>query len=118
MIKTITKQEIALLEFTPEEREELGFKPGDKFTVTLNEDGSLALVPFVSVEIDLGEFSKEQLEILVARSIELQVPPDEVIREGITEMVKRHNPIPPFDPLFDEPESMIDDQLFKVEGEE
>lgn len=68
MIKTVQKKEEYYIQFTDEEMDELGFKPNTKFTVKVNDDKeSLTLTPHEEVDIDLNEFSKEQLmDIIVA----------------------------------------------------
>lgn len=62
MIKTVQKKEEYFIQFTDEEMQKLGFKPNTKFTVELLEDKSgLVLTPHEEIEIDLNEFSKEEL---------------------------------------------------------
>ena len=62
MIKTVQKKEEYFIQFTDEEMEQLKIKPNDKFTIEIAKDGkSFSLIPHEEIEIDLNEFSKEQL---------------------------------------------------------
>lgn len=54
-IKTYTSQVEATTEYSLPIPEELGFEPGDKFTIEANEDGSLLLRPYREIEIELDD---------------------------------------------------------------
>ncbi len=68
--KEVKTREEAYIEFTDEEMQEYGLKKGDKFTWKPQEDGSVFLEKWKSVEIDLDEFSKEDLIVLISHSID------------------------------------------------
>ena len=69
MIKTIQTKEESFIQFTDEETAELGINKGDKFTVEIDADGSIKLIPFSTIEIDLAEFPREVLEDIIIQSI-------------------------------------------------
>ena len=91
--KTVQKEDIYFIQFTDEEMAELGMKPHDKFEVIMNPDNSIMLKKFASIEIDLSEFSREILEDLISRSIDEQVPVDEIIRQALEKLLEA-NPEP------------------------
>jgi len=86
--KTIQKEEIYFVQFDQEEMETLGIKPHDKFEISSTKEGEILLKKFAKLDIDLEEFDKPTLIMLVQRSIEKQVPVDEVIREVLTSYLK------------------------------
>lgn len=77
--KTLQPTNDLFLQFTEEEIKELNLKQGDKFTATQNEDGSVFLEKWKPVDIDLTEFPEEIKDMLLIKSIEDQIPIDEVI---------------------------------------
>lgn len=89
MKKKIEKIEDYCVRFTDEELAELGIKEGDKFSVSLGEDGeSLVFAPYKPVEIELEEFSKEALIELVAASCDMDIPVSEVIENILRELIQ------------------------------
>lgn len=88
--KTVKKKEELFIEFTPEEMEELGLEPHDKFEVEVSNDQTIVLKKFAKIDLDLSEFDKTTLEMLVSQSIELQIPVDEVISQILTEKLKQY----------------------------
>lgn len=88
MIKKIQKQEELFIQFTPEEIESFGWEPNQKFTIT-EEDGNIILIPHVKVEIDLDEFSKQELIALVDQSCERDVSMNDLIAEILVEASER-----------------------------
>jgi len=62
MIKEVLKKEDYYIQFTDEEMEQLGFKPNTRFTVELcEEEKGIKLTPHEEIELNLEEFSKEEL---------------------------------------------------------
>jgi hypothetical protein len=68
--KEIKTREESYLEFTDEEMQEFGLKRGDKFTWKPQDDGSIFLEKWKSIEIDFEDFSKEELFGLISHSVE------------------------------------------------
>jgi hypothetical protein len=92
MIKTVQKKEEFFIEFTDEEMNELGFKPNTKFTIELNEDKSgLILTPHEEVEIDLEEFSKEELINIIVAANEKDMTFEDFLVESLTKFCEAHN---------------------------
>lgn len=75
------------LQFTEDEMTELGFEPGQRFTVKPQDDGTILFEPFTKIEIELEDFTREELVNLVALSCEKDVSVNEIIREKLTEAI-------------------------------
>jgi uncharacterized protein (DUF2237 family) len=86
--KTLQRSNDLYIQFTEEELDYLNVKPGDKFSCKCNGDGSVALEKYVSVEIDVSDFSREVLELIVSLSIEKDITANEVIEELLTDAVR------------------------------
>jgi len=83
--KKIQRSEELYIQFTKEEMEKLNIKPNSKFSWEINEDNSVTLKPYVSVELDLEEFSKEELISLIRGSIEENITIEEFIEKILEE---------------------------------
>ena len=86
--KTVQRSEECFIQFTEEELSSLGIKPGDKFSFKINEDDSVSMERFVSIEIDISEWSREVLEFLIDISIKKDIPINQVINEVLEESFK------------------------------
>lgn len=92
MIKTVQKKEEYFIQFTDEEMEQLGFKPNTRFTVELNEDKSgLTLTPHEEIDIDLNEFSKEELINLIVAANEKDMTFEDFLVDSLTKFCEAHN---------------------------
>ena len=76
--KTLKRTEDLCIEFTEEELAKLNIKAGDKFSCEIDGDGIL-LKKFVSLDIDISEWSRDVLETLVILSLEQDLPVNDVI---------------------------------------
>jgi len=91
MIKTVQKKEEFFIEFTDEEMNELGFKPNTKFTIELNEDKSgLILTPHEEIDIDLEEFSKEELINIIVAANKLDMTFEDFVVDSLTKFCEAH----------------------------
>ena len=79
MIKTLQEYKEYGIQFTDEELAELGMEKNQKFTVEIGEDETIKLVPFVKMDIDLEEFPRDILEMLVRESAEKDVSVNQII---------------------------------------
>ena len=77
--KTIQRSDELFVQFSEEEMSALGIKQGDKFSWEMSKDESITLKKFVPIDIDISEWSREVLEMLVVESIEKDIPVNEVI---------------------------------------
>ena len=76
--KKVQRSEELYLQFTDQELEALNIKAGDKFSWEV-EDNSLVLKKFASLDVDISEWSREVLEMLIVESVEKDISVNEVI---------------------------------------
>lgn len=92
MIKTVQKKEEYFIQFTDEEMNELGFKPNTRFTVKLNEDKrSLTLTPHKEIDIDLNEFSKEDLINIIVAANKQGITFEDFLVDSLTKFCETYN---------------------------
>jgi len=81
-MKTITKKikrsEDLFIEFTPDELQQLNIKEGEKFSYHVDGDG-IILKKFGTIDVDISQWSREVLEMLVVESVEKDISVNEVI---------------------------------------
>jgi hypothetical protein len=77
-----------LIRFTEDELAELNIKEGDKFDFKLQDDGSVKLDKYVDLELDMADWPREALEMLVKRSCEQDVSVNEILIEILKEVIK------------------------------
>lgn len=91
MEKAIKVKEEYYIEFTDEELAKLNLKKGDKLTVEIDEKTKdIKLVPYGTIDIDLKEFSRENLEFIITESIERDLSVNEVFTDILTKAVKAY----------------------------
>lgn len=90
MIKKIQQSEEAYIQFTPEELEKHGLKVGDKFSCKVEGD-SIILKKYAEIELDLSEYPRQVLMLLIAESIKQDISVNEVIEQVITSYIDQHN---------------------------
>ena len=79
--KTLLPTNDMYIQFTEEELSQIGAGPGTKFSVKHNDDGSIELRPYVKMEIEISDWSREVLEMLIAKSCEDDVSVNDVIND-------------------------------------
>jgi hypothetical protein len=80
----------AYIQFTEEELQEIGAGPGTKFSVKHNDDGSIELRPYVKVEIDIEDWPRELLEMLINQSCEQDISVNDVITNLLRESLDQY----------------------------
>ena len=76
--KKAQRSEELYIQFTDEELEALNIKAGDKFSWEV-QDNSIVLKKFASLDVDISEWSREVLEMLIVESVEKDISVNEVI---------------------------------------
>ena len=76
--KKVQRSEDLYIQFTDEELNSLNIEPGDKFSWEI-ENESIVLKKFVSLDVDISEWSREVLEMLIVESVEKDVSVNDVI---------------------------------------
>lgn len=69
----------AYIQFTEEELQEIGAGPGTKFSVKHHDDGSIELRPYVKMEIEISDWPREILEMIISDSCEQDISVNDVI---------------------------------------
>ena len=77
-----------LISFTEEELGVLGLNQGDKFSVYHQDDGSILLEKFVTLELETEEWPRYILEHLIKVSCEKDVSVNEVINDVLLEFLE------------------------------
>lgn len=87
MIKSLQPSKDMFIQFTEDELLELNIKEGDKFNAIPREEG-IFLEKMSSIELALEEFPEKIKDMLILKSIEDQIPIDEVINNLLKEAIK------------------------------
>jgi hypothetical protein len=77
--KTLQPTNDLFIQFTDEEIQELGWEAGQRLEVKQHDDGSIELRPFVKVELDIEEWSKDVLLMIIKESLDQDIPVNDVI---------------------------------------
>jgi hypothetical protein len=88
MKKTLQPTGDMMIAFTEDELNELNIKEGDKFDFKLQDDGSVKLDKYVDLELDMQDWPREVLEMLVKRSCESDVSVNEILMEILEKAIK------------------------------
>jgi hypothetical protein len=86
--KTVQRSEDLYVQFNEDEMKSLDIKPGDKFSWEIRSDSSITLKKFVEIDVDISEWSREVLEMLVTESIKEDLPVNDVIANILEEQLK------------------------------
>ena len=86
--KTLLPTNDVYIQFTEEELSSIGAGPGTKFQAKVHDDGSIELRPYVKVELDMEEWSREVLELIIKKSCEEDISVNDVINNFLKESLK------------------------------
>ena len=84
--KTVQRSEDCFVQFTNEELLQLNIKAGDKFSCSI-ENESVVLKKFATIDIDLSEWPREVLEMIISQSVEEDISVNEVISNILERML-------------------------------
>jgi hypothetical protein len=76
------------IQFTEEELSSIGAGPGTKFEAKVHDDGSIELRPYVKVELNMEEWPREVLKMIVKESCEQDISANDVINNLLKESLK------------------------------
>lgn len=77
--KKLKRSNDVLLELNEEEMVALNINQDDKFSLVPQLDGSIKLEKYVNLELDMADWSREILEMLIKHSCEQDVSVNEII---------------------------------------
>ena len=83
--KTLLPTNDLYLQFTDEEIQELGWEAGQKLEVKQHDDGSIELRPYVKLELDMEEWPREILEMIIKESLDQDISVNDVINNLLKE---------------------------------
>ena len=85
--KTVKVKEEHYIEFTDEELQAFNMEKGQKFSCKI-EEGSLILEPFVKMEINIDDWDREVLLMLIQDSCEQDVSVNQVINDLLEKVIE------------------------------
>jgi len=86
--KTIKSREELYIDFTEKELAELGWQAGDKLSWEVTDKGDILLKKYVTLDIDLNEFSKDDLISIIQASTIKGLTVDEFIQQALEDTVR------------------------------
>ena len=86
--KTLLPTNDLYLQFTDEEIQELGWEAGQKLEVKQHSDGSIELRPYVKLELDMEEWPRETLEMIIKESLDQDISVNDVINNMLKQSLK------------------------------
>jgi hypothetical protein len=81
--KTVLPTDDVYIQFSDEEIKEFGWEKGQKFEFKTLEDGSVQLIPFVKMEINLEDWPVEILHMLIKESCDKDISVNDVINNTL-----------------------------------
>jgi hypothetical protein len=91
-VKKVLEKKDLYIQFSEEEMQELGWEEGQKLSFKFDEETkAITLEPFVKMEIEISEWSREILEFLVGESCERDVPVNEIINETLLKFINKND---------------------------
>jgi|LakMenE18May11ns_1017448.scaffolds.fasta_scaffold9859215_3 hypothetical protein len=86
--KILEKKEL-YIQFSDEEMSEIGWEEGQKLSLSFDKvTGSIFLKPYVKVDVDMSEWSREVLEYIVGVSCEKDISCNQVIEDVLKDTIK------------------------------
>jgi hypothetical protein len=89
--KTLLPTNDLYIQFTEEELSAIGAGPGTKFEAKLHEDGSIELRPYAKIELDMEEWPREVLELIIKKSCEEDISANDIINNLLKESLDLFN---------------------------
>jgi hypothetical protein len=81
--KTLQRSNDLFIQFDEEDIAKLNLEEGDKFSISIEEDGIFKLDKLVPLELDLSEFPRDTLEQLIIQSAEKDLSVNEIFTEWL-----------------------------------
>lgn len=92
--KKVLERKELYIQFSDEEMTEIGWEEGQKLSLSLDEEtGSIFLKPYVKVDIDMSEWSREVLEYIVGISCEKDISCNQVIEDILKDTINYKNSV-------------------------
>ena len=88
--KTLQPTNEVYIQFTEEELSAIGAGPGTKFETKINDDGSIELRPYVGIELNMSDWPREVLEMIIKISCEEDISANDVINNLLKESLDKY----------------------------
>lgn len=88
--KVVQSREEYFIQFTDEELKELKMEKGQKYSWEI-VDGAVKLTPYVKMEIDITDWDRTVLEMLIQESCERDVSVNEVINDLLEQAIEEYS---------------------------
>ena len=88
--KTIEPTGDVFIKFTQDELDSLNINEGDKFSIKECDNGIL-LQKFEKLELDISEWDRSILEMLISDSCEMDISVNDLISDIISKFIKNEN---------------------------
>lgn len=111
MTKEIKTREECYIEFSDEELAALDWQPGDKLSWQITDEG-VSLKKCEEIDIDLEEFTKEELIDLITVSSARDITVEELIVDVLREAVEGGENSDDYDVVFDEYHDLLNSGQF------
>jgi bifunctional DNA-binding transcriptional regulator/antitoxin component of YhaV-PrlF toxin-antitoxin module len=89
--KTLLPTNDLYVQFTDEEIQKFGWESGQKLEVEIHDDGSIELRPYAKVELDMEEWPREILEMIIKESLDKDISVNDVINDLLKEALKEYD---------------------------
>lgn len=86
--KIVKEKKELYIEFSEDEIAELGWEQNQKLSITADDDGTITIKPWVKVDIDMTNWPKELLQLLIDKSLEEDKTVNQVIVDLIENSLK------------------------------
>lgn len=90
--KKIQRSEDLFIQFTPDELKALDIKEGDKFSWEITDEG-VSLKKFQTLDVDISNWSREVLEMIIVESLETDKPVNDVICDLLDSYINNYSDI-------------------------
>ncbi len=90
--KTVKEKRDLYIEFTEEEIAEMGWEDNQKLSLTVNDDKSISIKPWVRIDIDISGWPKELFEMLVEMSLEQDKTVNQIIVDLLEKSISNEEP--------------------------
>ncbi len=87
--KKLQEKKDYYIQFSDDECADLGIKENEKFNIKIFDDNSILMTPFEKIDIDISEFKREVLEMLVSISAEKDISVNDVISELLEQYLEK-----------------------------
>lgn len=87
--KKLQEKKDYFIQFSDEEREELGIRENEKFSIKVFDNNSIMMTPYEKIDIDISDYSRDVLEMIISISAEKDISVNDVISELLEKFLEK-----------------------------